>query len=489
MLVDSGIVGFNIGSEDVAVRRSQRVDKRAEQQQYTEEGILFGERRLTRTESKMLEPSTWLIKYPNLIYFCSAMLIGVLAGLIGASFFEAVNFLSASYTTLRGSFDNRILSIALSALISGGLVVGAAILVRRYAPEAAGSGVQEVEGAIEGVRDIRWLRILIVKYIGGIMALMSGLVLGREGPTIHMGAATAQAFAERTVTDERERKGLIAAGAAAGLAAAFNAPLAAILFITEETQRQFPYHFRTYMAVILASVTSAIVTEALIGKGPTLGISVSEMPLSTTPLFVLLGVILGGIGVVFNKALVWTMDAFKSIPAGIWWVPAAVVGALTGMLLVVFPDATAGGEDLVRFLSGSNLGITTLIMLTLLRFGGVLASYATGVPGGIFAPMLSIATCAGLAVGTLAGELVPIDGIERACAIAAMGAFFAASVRAPIVGVVLVLELTGAYLLLLPVLATCVTASVVAHHFGGRPIYETLLERRLKLSTQENPIP
>ena len=117
----------------------------------------------------------------------------------------------------------------------------------------------------------------------------------------------------------------------------------------------------------------------------------------------------------------------------------------------------------------------TLLLLTFLRFGGVLFSYASGVPGGIFAPMLSIATCAGLAFGVLSVEMLPIeDDFRSACAVAAMGGFFAASVRAPLVGVVLVMELTGAYALIMPVLVTCTTASLTAHHLGGSPIYEQL---------------
>ncbi|MDN3718294.1 chloride channel protein [Roseibium salinum] len=195
--------------------------------------------------------------------------------------------------------------------------------------------------------------------------------------------------------------------------------------------------------------------------------------------------LLGALGVLFNRALIGVMDLFQKIPSGLRWLPALAIGAATGGLLIAFPEATGGGEDLVPNLISAEFGILALLVLTLLRFSGVLFSYASGVPGGIFAPMLSIATCAGLAFGVAAIELLPLeDDFRSACAVAAMGGFFAASVRAPLVGVVLVMELTGAYALIMPVLVTCTTASLTAHHLGGRPIYEQLLERTLRLAGQ-----
>ncbi|WFE89027.1 H(+)/Cl(-) exchange transporter ClcA [Roseibium porphyridii] len=431
----------------------------------------------------MTEPSKSFSARSDAAYFVKAALVGLLVGGLATGFHSGLEFMFAQYGALRASLGSGYLPYLVSICISAICVTGAFLLVQRVAPEAAGSGIQEIEGAMEDKRPLNWARVLVAKFFGGLLALGSGLVLGREGPTIHMGAMTAEAISRSGNVTAPEHKGLLAAGAAAGLAAAFNAPLAAILFIVEETRRQFPFSYRTYMAVIIASILSAAVMEELTHIGPILLVEVSYIPVWSFLLLGLLGIFLGALGVFFNYALITVMDLFLRIPKGLRWLPALAIGALTGILLNAFPDATGGGEDLVHHLIASNYGVYALLLLTLLRFGGVLFSYASGVPGGIFAPMLSIATCAGLAFGVASVEWLPIESDFRAaCAVAAMGGFFAASVRAPLVGVVLVMELTGAYALIMPVLVTCTTASLTAHHLGGRPIYEQLLERTLRLA-------
>lgn len=418
-------------------------------------------------------------------YFFAAVVIGLATGLVGTGFHLGADALSDAYTGLRARYaDDPRKAYAVVVAVSACAALAAAALVRRFAPETAGSGIPEIESAMQGLKPLRWGRVLLTKFTGGLLSLGSGMVLGREGPTIHMGGAIAEALSDGGARSEADTKGLIGAGAAAGLAAAFNAPLAAVLFIREETSRQFPFSYRTYMAVIIAALCSALVTETLLGQGPLLGIQVASVPGWIFPIFVALGIILGLCGVLFNWALPATMDLFGLLPRWLWWLPALIVGGATGALLIFLPEATHGGEALVLQLTSQSQGLAALLILTAIRFSGVLFAYSTGVPGGIFAPMLSIATCVGLAFGTVVLSYLPsVEGIDLACAIAAMGGFFAASVRAPLVGVVLVLELTGAYDLLVPMLLTCATAAVVAEQFGGRPIYEVLLDRSLRLSS------
>lgn len=451
------------------------------------------QRRADLRSSKRIETTQGMTRRTNIesarsdaAYFVKAALVGLLVGGLATGFHAGLEHLFAQYAALRSSLGSGALPYVVSILISSICVAAAFLLVQRVAPEAAGSGIQEIEGAMEDRRPVHWPQVLIAKFFGGLLALGSGLVLGREGPTIHMGAMTAEALARSHKVSPADHKGLLAAGAAAGLAAAFNAPLAAILFIVEETRRQFPFGYRTYMAVIIASILSAAVTEQLTQTGPLLVVDVRYLPVWSYLLLALMGILLGVLGVFFNKALITVMDLFLKIPKGLRWLPALAIGAVTGILLNAFPDATGGGEDLVHDLISSHYGVLALLLLTFLRFGGVLFSYASGVPGGIFAPMLSIATCAGLAFGVIAVETLPVeDDFRAACAVAAMGGFFAASVRAPLVGVVLVMELTGAYALIMPVLVTCTTASLTAHHLGGRPIYEQLLERTLRIAGQD----
>lgn len=430
-------------------------------------------------------------RVPDGVFYLVAAACGLLVGVLGAAFHLIVDILLAwpAWLSARLGPDASVNEILLAAAGVGALAVLAAFLLTRHvAPEAAGSGVQEIEGALVGLRVVRWRRVLPVKFVGGVLALSSGLVGGREGPTIHIGAAVAAALADGLRLVAADLRGLLAAGAAAGLAAAFNAPLAAILFVIEETRKEFPYTFRFYSGVIIASASSALGMELVGGTAPPLRIVAEAVPLAVLPGFVLLGAGLGALGVVFNACLIgsldWTVKAFRRAP----FVPALIVGAAVGVLAFVLPEATGGGERLILRMVAENLPVATLLAIAALRFAGTMASYCVGVPSGIFAPILALATALGLALGAViegAFALPPITA--SAFAVAAMGGLFAASVRAPLVAVVLAVELTGAYVLILPVIITCVTANVVAEWLHGRPIYEMLLERTLRLAGHARP--
>ncbi len=422
------------------------------------------------------------------LYYLYALIVGGIVGLIGSVFHILVERVMEWPAWVIRAVPGGAAYLVLAA-IAAAMVLTSVWMVRRFAPEAAGSGVQEIEGALEGLRTVHWKRVLPVKFFGGILALGAGLVAGREGPTIHMGASISEAVTRWVALGTRDGRGLMAAGAAAGLAAAFNAPLAAVLFVIEETRRQFPYGFRTYTAVIIGSAASAVVTEMIGGTAPDLTIAVPDMPLGVLPAFVVLGACLGVLGVVFNAVLIASLDGALGI--GKRWSPylvPGVVGAVIGILALLRPEATGGGEQLVLTMTGENLSVLALAVIVVMRFVMTMASYSTGVPGGIFAPILALATAAGLLFGGLLGLIVPLPpGASVAFAVAAMGGLFSSTVRAPLVGMVLVAELTGAYGLLLPVIATCVTANVVAESLKGKPIYEVLLERTLRLSGQTVP--
>jgi CIC family chloride channel protein len=428
-------------------------------------------------------------------YYFIAGFCGLIGGVVGAAFHLTVDALLHWPAWLMARFGDGPETILMAAGVAAAGVLAAFLLTRTVAPEAAGSGVQEIEGAMEGLRTVRWRRILPVKFVGGVLGLSSGLVAGREGPTIHMGASIAAAIAEKLKLDREDMHGLLAAGAAAGLAAAFNAPLAAILFIIEETRKQFRYTFRSYVGVICASAASAMGMGLVGGTAPPLGIAALEQPLWLLPAFVLLGVGLGGLGVVFNYCLLgaldWTARTFRRAP----FVPALVVGAAVGALAIVLPEAVGGGETLIPHLVARDLPLATLALVAVLRFVGTMATYPIGVPGGIFAPLLALATTVGLGVAMVMESAMVSNGVAvppsmaAAFAIAAMGGLFSATIRAPLVGVVLAVELTGAYTLILPLLVTCVTAHVIAEWLKGRPVYELLLERTLRLSGQTPPAP
>lgn len=418
----------------------------------------------------------------HLRYLALATAVGVVAGTIGSLFHLTLNTLLHWPTLLRAQLDGPLLVLT-AALVTMIATVAAVALVRHAAPEAGGSGVQEVEGAMEGLRQVRGARVLPVKFFGGAAAIGSGLVLGREGPTIHIGASVAAMLSARFRLDRTEHSGLLGAGAAAGLACAFNAPVAGVLFVIEETRRQFPYRFDTYMGVIVAALLATVMTRLIGGTGADLSLASPRVPLAMLPVFVLLGCVLGALGVLLNatilRALSFAGAAGKKSP---YAYPAAV-GLIVGALLILVPQGVTGGEALIPAWVRERPGVMALLALSAIRFCTSVASYSSGVPGGIFAPILSLAACTGLAFAGIVAMIVPDSGAAPAAfAIAAMGGLFTASVRSPLVGVVLTLELTGAYDVALPLLATSLTASLVAQALGGKPIYSQLLDRTLRLA-------
>lgn len=423
-------------------------------------------------------------------YYLIAAIAGALTGVLGSVFHKLVERALGWSRSLPEvlALQGPMLYIVM-ALFSATMFCGAVALVRKFAPEASGSGVQEIEGAMKGLREVRWQRVLPVKFIGGTMALGAGLVGGREGPTIHMGAAIAKGIGSRFSMSIQDARALWGAGGAAGLTAAFNAPLASIIFIIEEARDSFPHSVRTYSAVILACGFSAIMTTALTGSTPYMALQATPIPLWFLPAFIILGAILGVLGVAFNKVILAGLDISRNIGLKVspYLVP-ALLGCIIGPMLVIFPAATGGGESLAMAIAENPLPIGLLGLVVLLRFFITAASYSTGVPAGIFAPILALATTSSVFLASLLELLVPLPpGATVAFAAAGMAGLFASTVRAPLVGMVLVLELTGTYTLAIPALLAGISASIVASALGGRPIYEVLLERTMRLSGASQP--
>lgn len=415
----------------------------------------------------------------QLRYIGLASITGILTGIIGSYFHMSIDMLIVWPQKL-AEYISGIELIITVAVITMICTVFAAFMVKKYAPEAAGSGVQEIEGAMVGLRTVHWRRVLPIKFSMGIISISSGLVLGREGPTIHIGASLAAALNDFFKSSTPEKRGLLAAGAAAGLACAFNAPLAAVLFIIEETRRQFPYTFRTYMGVIAAAILSTVMTQIISGTAPDLAMPSIDTSLSILPWFLLLGCILGFVGVALNTSILWTGALAANLNARIPYIFPAIIGLCIGSLFVIMPLSVTGGDLIIQHLTNGSPGLWFLLGLACIRFITMVCSYSSGVPGGIFAPILALATCIGLAFAGILENVMPqSNDVSLAFAIAAMGGLFTASVRAPMVGVILTLELTGTYNLMLPLMATCLAANVTAQWIGGKPIYEQLLDRTL----------
>jgi CIC family chloride channel protein len=365
-------------------------------------------------------------------------------------------------------------------LFSGLGAVASVALARRYAPETSGSGIPHLEAVLHRFSKLEWKRVLPIKFIGGILSIGGGMALGREGPTVQMGGAVGDAVSRLLKVSPRERLTLISAGAGAGLAAAFNAPLSGLIFVLEEVRRDFqPIVFG---AVFIAAAISDIVTRIGEGQFPVFTVpSYPMLPLSSLPIFALLGIIAGLLGVLFNRTLLLAIKLYARLPDRFVLPAAAVTGGAIGLVGWFSPLALGSGHSLAETALTNNLILASIPVFFVIRFLMTTTSYGTGAPGGIFAPLLVLGALIGLATGQISHSLAPdIVPNPAVFAVVGMAAYFAAIVRAPLTGIMLIVEMTGNYAQMLPLLVACFCAYAVAEFLKDLPIYEALLERDLK---------
>ncbi len=416
-----------------------------------------------------------------------SLLVGLIAGLVAVAFREALaaadSFRDGLIAYVHG---HGLWAFPLPPILAAAGGAVAVYLVRHFAPEAAGSGIPHVKAVLHGLRTMVWHRVLVVKFVGGVAGIGAGLALGREGPTIQMGSAVGQMVGGWFSCTPRERRTLIAAGAGAGLAAAFNAPLAGLVFVLEEVQRDFSPG--VFAATLIASGVADITTRLLTGQLPVFHVQTDPIPpLSLLPFALLLGAVAGLLGIAFNRGLLRSLDLFERLRQWPAWMTGGLVGLLVGAVALFAPIAVGGGNRLVESMLGGELSLLALASFFVLRFGLTMLSYGCGAPGGIFAPLLVLGAEIGLAIGAVAGQLLPgVVSRPHLFAVVGMAAYFTAIVRAPLTGIVLMVEMTGNYSLVLPLLVACLTAYGVADFLGDRPVYEALLERDL-LRAQKIP--
>ena len=411
-----------------------------------------------------------------------AFLVGLTAGFLGSAFRWLLTLIEHKRLEFYELIKHYPWGYPLAATITVLAIYISVKLVKTFAPEAGGSGIQEIEGALDGVRPLRWKRVIPVKFIGGLFSLGAGLVLGREGPTVQMGAAVGKMIQDLLKKSHRYFNVLVSAGAASGLAAAFNAPLAGVVFIIEELHGHFKYTFISLVAIIIASATSDIVSRLLIGPNPVL--QVLQYPPPPIPMywtFVVLGFLFGFLGLVFNQMLLKFLDWFEVINKKSIFLTALIVGLIISAVGFLQPEAIGGGYELIREVMTNPPALELLVFLFVMRFFLIMISYATGAPGGIFAPLVSLGvlfgTIFGIVVHTLFPQEIPNVGVF---AIAGMAGMFAATVRAPLTGIVLAAEMTSDFNVILPLMLTGAIAAVTTTALGNKPIYTLLLERALK---------
>ncbi|HEY1684676.1 MAG TPA: H(+)/Cl(-) exchange transporter ClcA [Tepidisphaeraceae bacterium] len=405
--------------------------------------------------------------------------VGAAAGLVGTAFrwillwaykgrLEILHYLHGHVSPIWGWIIPMVVCSAAGAL--------ALWLTQRFAPHTAGSGIPRVESVLRAhLRPAAGL-ILPIKFIGGVLAIGSGMALGREGPTVQMGGTIGKVVGDTLRKMVPEPWTLIAAGAGAGLSVAFNAPLAAALFVMEELLHRFST--RVFSATLIACISSTLVFRAFFGNVTEFRvIPIGFVSAAMLPEYLLLGIAAGFLGVTFNVGLLQTLkwfDRARTWPRGS---KGALAGLAVGLTAWFAPRAVGGGEELARLAIDQQFLWQIALGLILTRLLLTMASYGCGAPGGIFAPLLALGALLGNVFAIGASHIGHGAIAPSPYAIVAMAALFTAVVRSPLTGVVLLLEMTGAWALILPMMAASLTAFIVPELMGNPPIYDSLRRR------------
>jgi CIC family chloride channel protein len=354
-----------------------------------------------------------------------------------------------------------------------------AALIVRWEPLAAGSGIQHVEAVFEGEARPPLIRLLPAKFIGGVLSIGSGLTLGREGPTVHMGAAIGAETARRARLPDSEVRMLQTALGGAGLAVAFNAPIGGTLFTLEEVTKSF--RVKTVLATLFAASAAVACSRSVLGNHADFQVGPIGTPaLTWLPLFVVFGLLTGCLGAVYNGLILWFLDhvaAIRRIPT---LAKAAVIGAIIGLAMFVYPLAVGGGDPLTQeILAAHHIALPVVVGYLAVRFIAGPLSYSAAVPGGLFAPLLAVGALWGVLFAGGFNAMWPGQASQLAVpmALVGMAAFFGATVRAPVTGMVLVAEMTATTEVLVPMMAATAAAVLAAYAVGSRPIYDSLRDR------------
>jgi chloride channel protein, CIC family len=417
----------------------------------------------------------------------ASILTGILIGLVGGAFRYCLIAADTQRDALI-AWAHGWPHIGWLAPVGLGLV-GAALarfLVVRFAPVAEGSGVQRVEAVFSGEVKLAAYNIVPVKFFGGLIAMGSGLALGREGPTVQMGASLSRLISY-VVRGDQDLRVIGAAGAGAGLAVAFNAPIGGSVFVFEELTSNFTPSL--LVATLAAASVAVWIMRLMLGNA--LDFTVQRVSVTQSWMiapFLVLGALLGATGALFNAATVGLLrlsDRLSSISS---LTRAAIIGATVGLVAWFIPGLVGGGDNLTQAVLADRFAVGSLMAIFLARFLLGPWSYAAGAPGGIFAPLLVLGASSGALFAGVLNHYMPTLGLSPvAFAVVGMATLFSASVRAPLTGIILTVEMTGRGDLTLALLGASLVAMVVAMLLKSDPIYVTLKRRMLEREALAEP--
>jgi chloride channel protein, CIC family len=404
------------------------------------------------------------------LFLVLTIVIGVIAGLAAVLFTVAIEQTSHRLFGLAPTRARLFLVPPLMSLVTG-------FLLAKVFPDVRGSGVPQTETAYHLAGGVIPARVPFGKFITGVLCIGSGHSMGREGPSVQIGAGMASLVGRWLHLPPRRVRDLVPVGAAGALAAAFNTPVAAVLFALEEIIGDM--NAALLGSTVVASVASVIVERSILGNEPLFHVPTYRLVHPAELLaYAALGVIGGVVSLLFCKGLLALRGVFMRMPPATKWVQPAIGGLVIGAILLYSPAIMGVGYEYVDQALNGGLLLKTMAILCFLKLGATIVSYASGNAGGIFAPSLYIGAMTGGAVGMIVHRIAPFStGDPGAYALVGMGTLFAGIIRAPMTSVFMIFEITQDYQILVPLMVANLLSFVISRRYQPVPVYHALLHQ------------
>ena len=404
--------------------------------------------------------------------FWQAVLVGILTGLSVVLFRLGIENI---FDFVMSSIYSHTLLFILTTTL-GGLLSG--ILVYKFAPETSGSGIPYVKTVLLRSGKLIRVRTIFIKFFAGIIGIGTGLSLGREGPSVQLGAGVGSFVGKIFHLNGNNKNKLIASGAGAAIGATFNAPIAGALFVLEELVHKFTPTL--LFPVLVATVTAATVAEYFFGNNPAFGISLApiKIDLNIVIVCIVLGIAAGAIGVLFSKTIFFLDGVYSKIKIPNYFKP-AIAGLITGLIGLAVPFVLSSGNNCISILTDNGFAIKAVCIIFILKFFVTPICFSSGAAGGIFLPMLMLGSFLGYITGFTFNNF-GFDLNLASIASLGMAGFLASVARTPITAVVMVFEMTGGYGCILPLMLTAAVADLTAERFNHKPIYSILAVNQYK---------
>lgn len=425
-----------------------------------------------------------IVENPKYVFRLSVqgVMVGIFAGLMVCLYrfllSESEHILRNYLTIIQTNVVYIVLFFVFLAVL--GLLID---WITKWEVDSSGSGIPQVYAEVKGHMEANWAKVLFSKIVAGVMTALGGLSLGPEGPSVQIGGMAGKGVARLFKGSKTDELRLILVGSAVGITAAFNAPLAGVLFVMEEINHGFD---KTLIFIALVSaIVSDFISKSIFGQSTVLTFPINNIPLENYWILIVLGIVIGVIGYVYNIGMIKSSDFVNSlkIPSQLKFVAVFII---SGVVALTIPQISDGGHFMMDMLGVAIPSLGVLVLLLVLKYLFSMFSFSSGAPGGIFLPILVLGAYIGAIFGSV---VVPALGMGHVLIykfiVISMAGFFAATVRSPITGIVLIAEMCGSTESLVAMIIVSLIAYVVPTILGNEPIYESLYDRLLLNKNRE----